>query len=95
MEPKTPNPPPARPTVTEAVTTAPKVAQPGESLCRNEGWRWITPHHTLYAGLSPDVPMSVYCVLPRGHAGKHVSKPRVAAVPSRRRTYHVYQWSDE
>jgi len=64
--------------VVEILTKAPKAAQRGEPVCHNEGWRWAKLHGTQYQGYNPDLPTSVYCVLRKGHVGKHASKPRAA-----------------
>jgi hypothetical protein len=83
--------PPSHPTVVEVLIERPEIAQPGEPLCHYEGWRWAN-YAASYGGVNPTSPMSVYCVLPKGHIGKHTSKPRPAL---RRGKRYVYQWDHE
>jgi hypothetical protein len=78
---------PAHPTALEALVEPLAVVARGER-CGNEGWRWVTVFTRVY---NPSVAVSVFCVLPKGHQGRHVSKPRFGF--SRRRK-HVYVWED-
>jgi len=92
MEPQ-PKPPPAHPTAVEVLIKVPHIARPGEPVCHNEGWRWAKLHSIQYQGYNPDLPTSVYCVLPKGHFNKHMSKPRPA--PFRRGSKYVFVWEDQ
>jgi hypothetical protein len=84
---------PAHPTATEVVVeAADKVEYATHDACNHEGWRYKRAHGSQYAGLNPALPVSVFCALPKGHLGKHTSKPRFALLPRRRQ--RVYQWSD-
>jgi hypothetical protein len=82
--------PPSHPTAVEALAEGPEPVQPGEPVCHNEGWRWAN-YAASYGGGNPDSPMSVYCVLPKGHFGKHVSKPRASLHRGKK---YVYQWDE-
>jgi hypothetical protein len=84
---------PARPTATEsALETPDSVEYATHDACNHEGWRYKKAHGSQYAGLNPALPVSVFCALPKGHLGKHMSKPRFALLRRHRR--HVYQWDD-
>ena len=45
-----------------------------------------------YRDFKPVVPISVYCVLPLGHEGKHMTKGLPAVLRRGRR--HVFAWED-
>jgi hypothetical protein len=79
---------PAHPTAVEALIEPPEVVAGGER-CGHEGWRWVT----LFTRVSnPSVAVPVFCVLPEGHRGQHVSRPRFALF--RRGRKYVYVWED-